>query len=326
MAAGAACDRPRARGRTAADEPLGLAVPRRARPRAGGDVRHARERQLVLRRVLQRDRRPGRADLRRPLARARRGGQRARTRARLRGGAAGGRHRTGRRGRPAAPRRAPPRASARARVGSRGSDRAHRRGRRAARAGRAAHRAAARRARADAARSRARPARLRREERLRSGRRGRFRRDRLGTDQRPRRRGPGRRACPLRLDAVALLLRGDASRRATAGREPRHRLPRAADRRDRAGLRRRARGELRRTRARSRRGEPAGTDSRSAADGALEQVRLARRGDREQVGALGGLRDALRRHGRRLRAAQGCLQDRRLPARAAPERACRHAS
>ena len=45
--------------------------------------------------------------------------------------------------------------------------------------------------------------------------------------------------------------------------------------------------------------------------------------DREQVGALGRLRDALRRHGRRLRAAEGRLQDRRLPARAAPERARR---
>ena len=43
----------------------------------------------------------------------------------------------------------------------------------------------------------------------------------------------------------------------------------------------------------------------------------------QQVGALGRLRDALRRHGRRLRAAQGRVQDRRVPAVQAPERAGR---
>ena len=57
------------------------------------------------------------------------------------------------------------------------------------------------------------------------------------------------------------------------------------------------------------------------ADGAVEQVRLAGRRDRQQVGAGGRLRDAVRRHGRRLRAPQGRVQDGRLPARAAPERA-----
>ena len=50
--------------------------------------------------------------------------------------------------------------------------------------------------------------------------------------------------------------------------------------------------------ARPDRGEPPGARARRPADGALEQVRLARRRDREQVGALGRLRDALRRHGR----------------------------
>ena len=119
VAAGAARHRPRARGRTAADEHLGLAVPRRPRPRAGGDVRHSRARQRLLRRLLQRGRRPGRADLRRPLAGARRGGPRARARARLRGGAAGRRHRPGRRGRPPAPRRPPARARPRARTAAR---------------------------------------------------------------------------------------------------------------------------------------------------------------------------------------------------------------
>ena len=62
-------------------------------------------------------------------------------------------------------------------------------------------------------------------------------------------------------------------------------------------------------------------DPRHAADGALEQVRLARGRDREQVGALGRLLDAVRRPRRRLRAAQGRLQDGRVPALAAAERA-----
>ena len=47
--------------------------------------------------------------------------------------------------------------------------------------------------------------------------------------------GAGARA--RRLDAVALLVGGDARRRAAARREPRHRLPRDPDRADRRGLR-----------------------------------------------------------------------------------------
>ena len=82
-------------------------------------------------------------------------------------------------------------------------------------------------------------------------------------------------------------------------------------------------GELRGPRAGPDRGEPPGARPRHAADGALEQVRLARRRDGEQVGALGRLLDAVRRPGRRVRAAQGRLQDRRLPALAPPERARR---
>ena len=67
LAAGAARDRPRPRRCAAAAEHLRVAVPPRQGPRARGDARHPRARQLVLRRVLQRGRRPGRADLRRPL-------------------------------------------------------------------------------------------------------------------------------------------------------------------------------------------------------------------------------------------------------------------
>ena len=76
-------------------------------------------------------------------------------------------------------------------------------------------------------------------------------------------------------------------------------------------------------RGRPDRGEPAGAHPRHAADGALEQVRLARDRDRQQVGALGRLLDALRRPRRRLRADQGRLQDGRLPALAVAERARR---
>ena len=55
----------------------------------------------------------------------------------------------------------------------------------------------------------------------------------------------------LRLDAVALLVRRDARRRAAARREPRLRLPRDPDRADGRGVRRRARAELRGARART---------------------------------------------------------------------------
>ena len=57
-----------------------------------------------------------------------------------------------------------------------------------------------------------------------------------------------------------------------------------------------------------RRGEPPGAHPRQRGDGAVEQVRLAGAHHRQQVGAVGGLRHALRRHGRRLRRAQGRLQ------------------
>ena len=72
---------------------------------------------------------------------------------------------------------------------------------------------------------------------------------------------------------------------------------------------------VRRPRARHHRGEPAGADPRQPADGAVEQVRLARADDRQQVGELGRLLDALRRLGGRLRGDQGRAQDARLPAR-----------
>ena len=66
-----------------------------------------------------------------------------------------------------------------------------------------------------------------------------------------------------------------------------------------------ARRALRGPRARHHRGEPPGAHPRQPADGALEQVRLARAHDRQQVRDLGRLLDALRRHRRRLRGHQG---------------------
>ena len=99
-----------------------------------------------------------------------------------------------------------------------------------------------------------------------------------------------------------------ADARTLAGR-PRRRAVRAADRAGDAGLRRRARRRLRRHRARHRRGEPAGAHPRQPRDGALEQVRLARARDRQQVGDVGRLLDALRRPRRRPRGHQGLPED-----------------
>ena len=77
---------------------------------------------------------------------------------------------------------------------------------------------------------------------------------------------------------------------------------------------------IRGPRAGHHRGEPAGADPRQPADGAVEQVRLARADDRQQVGELGRLLDAVRRLGRRLRGDQGRAEDARLPARRLPQR------
>ncbi len=111
--------------------------------------------------------------------------------------------------------------------------------------------------------------------------------------------------------------RTDAS---TARREPRVAVPRDSDRHDRRRLRQRPRRAVRRPGARSRRGEHPGARAWSSADGTVQQVRLDARRDRQQVRALRGLRDAVRRHGRRLRVAEGRLQDGRLQARAVSER------
>ncbi len=71
------------------------------------------------------------------------------------------------------------------------------------------------------------------------------------------------------------------------------------------------------------RGEPPGADPRQPADGAVEQVRLARADDRQQVRDGGRLLDAVRRQRRRLRGDQGLPEDARLRARAVSQRARR---
>ena len=199
-----------------------------------------------------------------------------------------------------------------------------RRPRRAARAtgGRERSRRALRAvARANADGARARPARLRGEERLHGRRRRRLRRHRLRRDRGTLRRRARCRASARRLDAVPLLVRRNAQRCRRARAQSRRRLPRDPDR----GRCRRLRGVAARAdgrrdrRARGR--EPAGARPRGDRHGSLEHVRLARRLDREQVGARGRVLDALRRHGRRIRAPQGRLQDRRVRAGAPPERA-----
>ena len=113
----------------------------------------------------------------------------------------------------------------------------------------------------------------------------------------------GARARPHRLDALPLLFGGDAGRRARGEREPRRRLPRDPDR-ERGRLD--SRGARRARRARG--GEPPGADPGRDPDGAFEHARMAGARDRQQVGDGGRLRDDLRRHGRRLRAAQGLFK------------------
>ena len=177
------------------------------------------------------------------------------------------------------------------------------------------------RARADAPRARPRAPRLRREERFRAGRGRGLRRDRLR-----RHRSALRRRLRRRNASTACRCRRSSPRKArgtTLGGWPRASAATSARSRSRTSSTRssdaleRADGRARRARC----GEPPGAGPRSAPHGALEHVRLARRLDGEQVGARSRLLDPVRRHGRRVRAPEGRVQDRRVPARAPPERA-----
>src|SRR5260221_2518 len=123
--------------------------------------------------------------------------------------------------------------------------------------------------------------------------------------------------------AAGLVLRRAASGCATGRRVDPGRLPGDRGRADGRGLQRFACRGVHRPRERPDRGELAGARARHAADGALEQVRVARDRDGQQIGAVRRVLDAPRRPRRRLCADQGRLQDGRLPALEVVERARR---
>ena len=161
----------------------------------------------------------------------------------------------------------------------------------------------------------ARAARLRDEERLRPRRPRHLRRHRLRARRLPRGGRARRGARERRGDALALLLRRDAAGRARA------RARTSGSRRSSSPIapvmeayEQALREQFRGHRARHHRGEPAGAHPRQPADGAVEQVRLARADDRQQVGDVGRLHDPLRRPRGRLRGDQGRAQDARLRA------------
>ena len=132
----------------------------------------------------------------------------------------------------------------------------------------------------------------------------------------------GRRARALRDAALSLHLAGIARRRGRGREGARRALRRGADRERGAGPRsRRSRRVFAGPAARRHRGEPAGARARHHPDGDLQQVRPDGGDDRQQVGNVGRLRHALRRHERRLQSDQGPLQDRGLSAGAPAQRA-----
>ena len=97
-------------------------------------------------------------------------------------------------------------------------------------------------------------------------------------------------------------------------------LRHGADRKRGRGSREVAGAAVRGHDARRHRGEPAGARARHHPDGDLQQVRPDGGDHRQQVGNVGRLRHALRRHERRLQPDQGSLQDRGLPAGAPAQR------
>ena len=102
-----------------------------------------------------------------------------------------------------------------------------------------------------------------------------------GSTRRSPRRSPSRRSGREHVVCVSMpsrfSSRGDAARRAGRGRVARRALPRDPHRPRGRRIRRGARRGVRGHRARDRRGERPGTGARRDRDGALEQVRLARR-------------------------------------------------
>ena len=123
-----------------------------------------------------------------------------------------------------------------------------------------------------------------------------------------------------RLHALALLQRRHQDRRARDRRAPGGRTSRRSPSRpSTARTWRRSAPYLRRRAARRDRAEHPGAHPRQHPHGAVEQVRLPGAHHRQQERDGGRLRHALRRHGRRLRRAQGRPQDPGLPAGRVPQ-------
>ena len=141
-----------------------------------------------------------------------------------------------------------------------------------------------------------------------------FRRDRFGAHGRRRRRCAGRGRGPLRRHAVALH-RAILPRRRGGMRAPARRPLRDGGDRACGGCARRDAGAaLRRPRGGRDRGEHPGAGARRHPHGDQQQARPHGAHHRQQVGDVGGLRHALRRHVRRLFRAEGRLQERRVRA------------
>ena len=123
---------------------------------------------------------------------------------------------------------------------------------------------------------------------------------------------------PARVHAVMLPYRFTSnellSRRGRLRQGAGHPLRHRADRRAGRGRRARARPHVRRQTPRHHRGKHPEPHARADPDGDLQQDRRDGGDDRQQVGNVGRLRHALRRHERRLQSDQGPLQDGGVPA------------
>ena len=156
---------------------------------------------------------------------------------------------------------------------------------------------------------RPRAARLCRQERLQRRRSGLVGRHRFSTVRRHGGRCARSRTRALRDAALSVYLAGIARRcgadRERARREVRHRADRTRSPWPGAG----ARAAVRKPSARRHRREPSGARPRRHPHGDLQQVRPDGGDDRQQVGNVGWLCHALRRHERRIQSDQGSLQD-----------------